>query len=241
MFKARCAEYLLRGFVRREQAEEIVGDLLETYGRSSRVNFWFALLRVIVRFAWRPTTAVLVALAVFILSEFKLTTVAARRFGFGASKDVPLLFRSIWFASQSASLWALAAFAFLRYGLRDRSFWWGSLYAALCTFYVYSFWMPSIRIEFYVCCAVAALVSLSVSVLRRSTLVVAVSLVACIATRQVLSSLFYVLFSLPISRRHLIGHVWIAASATEVLPLVVAALTFGLLHRQLVVADPAVA
>lgn len=238
MFRAKSAEYLLRGLVRRERAEEIVGDLMEIYGSSATASFWFALLRVIVRLGWRPMTSLFLAALVGLFSHFALTDHAARRFGFGSSKDLPLLFRSTWFACQSASLGALAAFAFFRYGFRDRSSWLGALYAGLCTLYVYALGMPSLRIEFYVGCAVVAIVSLSVDELRRSSAVVAASLASWNAASWILRSVFLVLFSLANTRRHLLGHVWIAAVVTGAVPLMPAALTFGLLHLRLMEAGP---
>jgi hypothetical protein len=238
MFRAKFAEYLLRGLVRRERAEEIVGDLMETYESSATASFWFALLRVIARLGWRPITALFLAALVGLFSDFALTDHAARRFLFGSSKDLPLMFRSTLFAGQSAFLGALAAFAFFRYGFRDRSSWLGALYAGLCTLYVYALGMPSLRIEFYVGCAVVAMVSLSVDRLRRSSVVVAASLVSWNAASWILRSLFVVLFSLANTRRHLIGHVWIAALVTDAVPLVVGTLVLGVLHRHLMEAGP---
>jgi hypothetical protein len=233
MFRAKFAECLLRSLVRRERAEEIVGDLMETYGSSATVSFWFALLRVIVRLGWRPMTALFLAAPVGLFSGFALTDHTARQFAFGSSKDLPLLFRSSWFAGQSASLGALAVFAFVRYGFRDRSSWLCALYSGLCTLYVYALELPSLRIEFYMGCAVVALVSLSASGMRRSSVVVATSLASWMAASRISSDVSLVLFSLTDTRRHLIGHTWIAAVVTGVAPLVVAALTFGVLHQHL--------
>jgi hypothetical protein len=239
MFRAKFAEYLLRSLVRRERAEEIVGDLMETYGSSATASFWFALLRVIARLGWWPMIALFFAAVVGALSDFGLTNHAARQFWFGSSKDSTLLFRSWWFAGKSASLSTLAVFAFFRYGFRDRSSWLGALYAGLCALYVYALGMPSLRIEFYVGCTVVALMSLSANGLRRSSVVVAASLVSWMAASWILGSLFHVLFSLASTRRHLIGHVWISGLVTEAVPLIVGALAFGLLHRRLVEVDPA--
>jgi hypothetical protein len=232
------AEYLLRILVRRERAEAIVGDLMETYGTPATASFWFAWLRVMVRLGWRPTVALFVAAVVCLISDFALTTVTARRFAFGTSRNLPLLFRSFFFAEQSASFGALAAFAFFRYGLRDRSSWLSALYAGVCTLYVYTFLMPSLRIEFYICCAVVALISLSSGMQRGAALVVAASLVSWIAASRILGFLFYLLFTLTTTRRHLIGNVWISGVVSRAVPLVLAALTFGLLHRRLMEADP---
>ncbi len=237
MLRTHFAEYLLRGFVSRDRAEEIVGDLLESYGPSSRTGFWFALFGVMVRFAWRPVTALLIAAAVCVTCEFALTAATARHFAFGPSRNLLLTFRSWWFAGKSASLAALAVFALLRYGFRDPTSWVAALYAGLCTLYVYTLWMPSLRIGFYVCSALTLLLCLSGRMLRRSSLLVAVSLVGWITSNWILSGVFHVLFSLRISRGYVRGHLH-AVELVECLPFVVTMILFTLLHRRMMWVDP---
>lgn len=182
---SRSAESLLRRFVPRDRAQAIVGDLLETHPSPTR--FWFAFLRISVAFTWRPAAALLVALLAAVLSSVALFFATASHWRSGHVPIAALMMKYIGLSDLSGFLFALAAYALVRYGPRDYIWLLSLLYVCAGSICIYSFWLPHLRPELY--SALALVASASTRNLRHSAAVIVISSSAYLAANLLISAL----------------------------------------------------
>ena len=178
MDKARVSERLLSIVADRDRASTMTGDLLETYSHTGKLSFWFALTRILLALAWRPTAAFAAAVITGGSVSIALFVAASRNLWSGQVHEPTLIFHADRFAEVSAYLSVLAVFACVRFGLRDRLWRISAVFSSLTAAFVYSLWIPHVQTILYVGLATSTVLSLSTDAMRRASGVTAAALVA---------------------------------------------------------------
>lgn len=143
MRRYRLAAWMLRSAVPQAQAEGIVGDIAEL-SRHKGFVFWGHITRVLTAFLWWPTLVFLLTLPLGFVAAFWMDMQAARHFWFVKVQQPSLLFEAHHLQVWNGPLWALAAFALLRYGPSERAWMLSAGAATLMTGLTMSLWLPSL-------------------------------------------------------------------------------------------------
>lgn len=183
MDKAKVSESLLRVVADRNRAIAIAGDLLETYSHTGSLSFWFALTRVLLALAWRPTAAFTAAILAGFSVSVVLLLAVSRHLWSGQVHEPTLVFHAMRYADISMPLCVLTVFSCVRFGLRDHLWRISAAYANVTAAFVYSVWVPHVQIVLYVALAVTIVLSLSTDASRRASGVIAAALVTGLLTK----------------------------------------------------------
>jgi hypothetical protein len=113
------AEWMIARFTDRCRAAGIVGDLLEAAAERGTLWFWLSVARILLSFCWRRAIAFIAAVyaAQFSIAAFRALVFGIRAVHRPRDPWEPLLFSLTVFATL---LWTAAAYAAVRYGLRDK-------------------------------------------------------------------------------------------------------------------------
>jgi len=122
MRNALWAEWIIARFADRNRAAAIVGDLLETATQRGTLWFCLSVAEVVLSLTWRRTVAFVAAFYVGLFWQREFIILMFIRAGHPGPRLNPWdpwepLFSVVWFG---AVLWMAAAYAAIRYGLRDK-------------------------------------------------------------------------------------------------------------------------
>lgn len=141
MDSAAWAEWIIARFIGRTCASSIIGDLLETGAERGTFWFWLSAARILLSLCWRRAIAFVAGVYA---AQFSITAFHTLVFGIRAvhrPRDPwePLLFSFTVFATL---LWTAAAYAAVRYGLRDKFAQLALGFCILITMAILYWWIP---------------------------------------------------------------------------------------------------
>lgn len=135
------AEWMIARFTDRCRAAGIVGDLLEGAAERGTFWFWLSVARILLSLCWRRAIAFVAGVYA---AQFSITAFRALVFGIRAVHRPrghwePLLFS---FTVFTTLLWTAAAYAAVRYGLRDKFAQLALGFCILITMAILYWWIP---------------------------------------------------------------------------------------------------
>lgn len=167
MNKAIIAERVLRMVTDQESARTIAGDLIETYSRRRSLSFWLALSQLFLAFSWKPMLGIAAAALVWFVVDTELFFAFARGFLMKHLSALTPFPNRMLVVEASATLSALAAFALVAYGIKDRLWMMSTIYAAIAGALVFSFWVPAMQLISYLALGSMIVIGLSTQEMRR--------------------------------------------------------------------------
>jgi len=155
MDRATAAEWILARVVEQNRASEIIGDLLETRPEQGSVRFWFSVLGLLISFTWRPVIGLALAylaalfFLLFPLSHPLMELNQQRHLVQFGSPEYFTKVHWIFFIDRLGNMtilfWIVAAFALVRFGIRDVSTQMSMGLASLGTAFCLYLWIPAAR------------------------------------------------------------------------------------------------
>jgi hypothetical protein len=155
MDRATAAEWMLARVVEQSRASEIMGDLLETRPEQGSLRFWLSVLGLLISFTWRPVVGLVLAYfaALFFLLfplAHSLADLNQQRLllQFGSAEylsKVHWIFFISGFGNMTILFWIVAAFALVRFGIRNISTQMSMGLALVGTAFCLYLWIPAAR------------------------------------------------------------------------------------------------
>lgn len=152
MDSAAWAEWIIARVIGRTRASSIIGDLLETEAERGTFWFWLSVARILLSLCWRRAIAFVAGVyaAQFSITAFRALVFDIRAVHKPRDPWEPLLSSLTVFATL---LWIAAAYAAVRYGLRDKFAQLALGFCILITVAILYWWIPIATVT---CIALAA-------------------------------------------------------------------------------------
>ncbi len=238
MNKGIIAERILRMVTDRESARMIAGDLIETYYRRRNLSFWLALSQLFLAFSWKPALSIVAAALAWLVVQTQLFVAFARWFLMPHLSSSTPLPNGMLVVEASATLSAVAAFALVAYGVKDRIWMMSSVYAVVAAAFVFSFWVPQMQLISYFVLGIGIVIGLRTQEMRQISGIIAASFVVSFLASALWDSSLHEMTLLGISRRATI----VAGTIADPLVMpVVAAMVCGWAKRHVDVTGAAAA